>query len=69
MLGIEDPYFDYWHGKAYGENLVSLHACGRQAGRCGMQTLFRVLPGRAAMGLTWLSDEEKVEVEKALFDI
>ena len=75
VLAIEDPYFDYWHGKTYGENLVPVHACGRQGGRCGVQTLyrnplhmdvFRILPGRTAMGLSWLSDEEKVKVEKAL---
>ena len=65
-----DPYFDYW----FGETCKDLHACAKQAGRCGVQTLyrnplhmdvFRILPGRSAMGLVWLSDDEKKKVERS----
>ena len=74
VLGIEDPYFDWWFQQTYGENQVPLHACSRQAFQCRAGTLyrnplhmdvFRVLPGRTAMGLSWLSDEKK-NVEAAL---
>ena len=40
-LGIEDPYFDHWFGETYGDGLVPIHACSKQAGRCGVQTLYR----------------------------
>ena len=75
VLGIEDPYFDWWFQQTYGENQVPLHACSRQAFQCRAGTLyrnplhmdvFRVLPGRTAMGLSWLSDDEKKNVEAAL---
>ena len=74
-LGIKDPYFDWWFQRMYGENLVPLHVCARQAGQCRAGTLypeplhmdvFRVLPGRSAMGLGWLSDDEKKAVKTTL---
>lgn len=72
LVAIEDPYFDWWHDKTYAGGAVPLHACARQAQRCTQGTLFRnvlhmdvfrILPGRSAMGLKWLSDDEKARIE------
>ena len=72
LVAIEDPYFDWWHDKTYAGGAVPLHACARQAQRCTQGTLFRnvlhmdvfrILPGRSAMGLKWLSDDENARIE------
>lgn len=73
LVAIEDPYFDWWHDKTFGGGSVPLHVCGRQAQRCTEETLyrnalhmdvFRILPGRSSLGLSWPSDEEKARLEK-----
>lgn len=75
LVAIEDPYFDWWHDQTYVDKTVSLHVCGRQAHRCPMVTLyrnplhmdvFRLLPGRSAMSLTWPSDDEKIKIERLI---
>lgn len=75
LVAIEDPYFDWRHDQTYVDKTVSLHVCGRQAHRCPMVTLyrnplhmdvFRLLPGRSAMSLTWPSDDEKIKIERLI---
>lgn len=73
LLAIEDEYFAWWAGTTFSSGKVPLHACARPHDRCSVQTfyrnalhmdVFRVLPARSALNLSWLTEAHKIEVEK-----
>lgn len=65
---VEDGYYEWWLTNEFGDRPVPMHFCRVPASRCGEATVFRnpihvdvfrVLPGRSALKISWLKDEAK----------
>lgn len=69
---IEDEYYAWWLKKEFAGRPVPLHFCMAPASRCGEATVyrnpihidvFRVMPGRSALKVNWLKEEDKRMLE------
>ena len=76
FLAIEDGYYEWWVKNHYQQNFatgLAFHFCAKQSHRCTEATVyrdpihvdvFRVLPGRTFLELSWLTAAKKTEAEK-----